>query len=721
MKFQKSKPYKLILSISLSAILLIVAVIFIDIVRFGYSHIKYQPYLSSRFLDRNGEVLFDLYRDEYRLWVPLSEIPESLQKATIAMEDHRFYSHIGVDPIAIGRAAKSTFIDKELEGGSTITQQFVKNAYLTSERTFNRKFREAFYALLLETVNTKQEILEKYLNEVGYGGVYYGVATASNYYFGKPVNEISLAEAATLAALTKAPTDLSPSTNKEAVMARQKIVLNKMFEYRLITEEEKISALADEVVFVFKEPLLKFPHFSLFVREELLNELTEKDLYGKGMLVTTTLDSNLQQQAQQAVLEEVSKVNQYNVTNGSAVVIAPKTGEVLAMVGSVDYFDSSIGGQYNSALAFRQPGSTFKAFTYAYALTRGYTPATVLKDEPTVYISTNQVYKPVNYDGSYHGNVSIRSALGNSYNIPATRMLYALGPSNLVREVQAAGFSYLEPDKVGLSLTLGGYEVRLLDLTAAYALFANAGYYQEPKIILSIKNTQGEELQLEINEQKRGKQVFSSEVSYLMADMLSDNSARNQAFGSNSLLNIPESKVAVKTGTTDNKHDNWAVGFNADFVVGVWVGNNNNTSLQGVASGLTGASSIWRKITDYGLDYTGNSWFDQPSNIVKADIDANTGLKYCGSGRLVTELFIKGTEPTECGEIKFVLVQKEGETETELGEVSVDEFNHFKAHTDQFRGEYAGRSRGSGELYVKMIGNVEDPYEKLVDNDNEQG
>lgn len=701
-----------ILSLVLFSVLFTFLILGIKAFKTGYDLLTYKPDLSTQLFDKNGEILYQIYGDKNRVWVPVDDMPADLKDAAVALEDHRFYEHFGVDFAAIARAAKSTYFEGDLEGGSTITQQFIKNAYLTSERTYSRKIKEAYLALILETFQSKDEILEKYLNEIGFGGVYYGVGSASRFYFNKDVSELTLAQAAGLMALTKAPTNLSPRTNLQEFNSRKNLVLEKMFEYGYISQEEKEQAAAEDLQFAFAEIPFRAPHFSLYVKDLLIKEYGEEKVLKGGLQVTTTLDYSLQQGAEEALLQELDKVKGFNVTNGAIVALEPKSGGILVMVGSKDYSSDENSGKFNAATAFRQPGSTFKPFTYALAFEKGYSPATVLKDVPTQFIGGDKPYKPVNYDGAYHGQVSIRQALASSYNIPAVRMLAALGVDKLLNETQKLGFDYIESSKTGLSLTLGANDVRLLDLTAAYGSFANMGNFVKAFPYFKINDSFGKEVYAHKVE---SNSVFSAEASYLISDILADNSARAAAFGTNSQLAFSNNKVAVKTGTSDDKRDNWAVGYTPSFVIGVWVGNNDFTPMSGVASGLTGASSIWRKVTDSFLSYGNPGWFEQPARVVKAVVEKSSGLKYCNSGQPGEELFIFGSEPEECGRgSAYVLYERVGEDRVKVAEVDIDVYNHFLAYPDQFKGEFSAQYFGSGQsrdLFVEREGLEPDPLE----------
>lgn len=611
----------------------------------GYRLYSYTPNLSSAISDRDGNLLRYVYHNEHRLWVPLEDISPDLVNATIAMEDHRFYSHFGVHLIAIARAAKSTFIDGELEGGSTLTQQYIKNAFLTPERTLTRKIKEAYLAILLERMVSKDTIVEKYLNEVAYGNVYYGVETASQFYFGKSASDVNVAEAAILASMTKAPSQISPVSDRNYLLSRQQIVLDKMHQQGYLSQEELTHAQNTDVRFTLQAPQMSAPHFTQQVIYTFAQEHGEDYLNTKGLHITTTLDSSLQSQVEDTVSSTVAEYSGYNVTNGAALVLQPQTGEVLAWVGSKNYYAEDIPGKFDVLTAHRQPGSTLKPFLYAMALENGHTAATMINDIKTTFELTeiNKEYTPVNYDGRFHGPVSIRQALANSYNVPATRMLATVGLPTFITYLEKLGIDYIDSSRVGISLALGGYEIRPVDLASAYTSLANQGHLTTPRFVLSWTNHPGEEYQTKVE----SRSVIDSSVAYIITDILSDNQARSQAFGTNSLLYIDqETPIAVKTGTSNNKRDNWAIGYTPDFLVLSWVGNNDNAPMAQATSGLTGATPIWRTVTDAMINQVGSHWYEQPSDIVQSETNP-----YCNVGSSQPELYIQGTQTSQCKQV----------------------------------------------------------------------
>jgi 1A family penicillin-binding protein len=591
---------------------------------------------STRILDRHGELLYEIYLDRNYSPVKIDQIPDFVIKATLAVEDDKFYEHNGIRLDSIIRAVKKIVFEDTLQGGSTITQQLVKNVLLTPERTISRKIKEAVLALMVEAKYSKEEILEMYMNNIPYGGTSWGIQSASEKYFGKNVWELSLAEASLLAGLPTAPTFYSPLTDTDLAKNRQKYVLDRMKFLGFINEEEFEEAYSRELNFIDQKGYIRAPHFVDFVRKDLEEKYGKRFVELGGLTITTTLDLGLYDKVQQIVAEEVEKNSYLGFSNGASVVMDVKNGEILAYVGSVDYFKEGWGA-YDVVTALRQPGSSIKPVTYGLALSGKFTPATIINDSPVTYKFNGAApYKPVNYDGRYHGKVTLRQALANSYNIPAVKVAREVGPDNIAVKGKEMGLTNWEADgSYGLSITLGGKEVRLLDHTNLYATLARGGVFKEPKIYLSIKDSKGFEIYFDNREEK---QVLSYEVSYLLWHILSDNQARLPAFGVNNFLSVPGYKVAVKTGTTDNIKDNWTMGYTPSYVVGVWVGNNDGTPMRkGLASGLTGAAPIWNRVMTEVLKDKENEVYKMPENVfVKKD-------ERCGA----SEVFIKGSNVPE--------------------------------------------------------------------------
>jgi len=610
---------------------------------------------STKITDRNGEPLYEIFTDQRRTPVNFEDIPEDLKNATIAIEDKNFYKHQGFDPVGMLRGLSRIFTRGYAQGGSTLTQQLVKNVLLTPERSVFRKVREFILAVQIERTYSKDQILQMYLNEAPYGGTAWGVESASEIYFGKNVHDLNLVESAILAGLTQRPSYYSPySAEPKAYIGRTQEVLRRMREDGYISEEQEEEAKSqlEDVAFVGKSASFKAPHFVQYIQRILEDRYGERVVEQGGLRVTTTLDLGLQEAVQNIVAEEIAKVEKLHITNGAAVVLNPETGEILAMVGSKKFDDPDYDGQVNVTLSLRQPGSAIKPITYATALKQGYTASTLIMDTPTEFPggAGQPPYKPVNYDGKFRGPVQLRFALANSINLPAVKTLARVGIENMLLTAYDLGVTSLEPTKdtlsrVGLSVTLGGGEVRLLELTDAYAAFLNKGYRVDPTAILKVEDSNGKVLE-EVTP-KKGKRVLSEEQAFIIADILSDNQARSSVFGTNSLLNIQGRKIAVKTGTTNDKRDNWTFGGNTQALAGVWVGNNDNSPMKEVASGVTGASPIWRRIILEALKDKPNVGFEVPPGVVTAAVDNLSGNAAHDGYPSRIEYFIKGTEPRE--------------------------------------------------------------------------
>jgi 1A family penicillin-binding protein len=645
---------------------------------------------STKILDRNGVVLYDIYADQNRTPIDFDDAPQFLKDATISIEDKNFYVHQGFDPFGMVRGISRIFTRGYAQGGSTLTQQLVKNVLLTSERSIVRKIKEFVLAVQIERKYSKDEILQMYLNEAPYGGTAWGVGTASEVYFGKKVKDLNLVESAILAGLPQRPSAYSPySSTPGAYVERTKQVLRRMREDGKITSEQEEGATTELENVEFRERGANFkaPHFVQYVEKILEERYGQVVVEQGGLKVTTTLDLSLQEKAQEIVAEEIEKVKALHITNGAAVVIDPQTGEILSMVGSRGFSDPDIDGQVNVTVSLRQPGSSFKPFTYITGFKKGYTPSTLLMDVPTEFPGGQgqPLYKPVNYDGKYRGPIQIRYALANSINVVAVKMLALVGIKDTLQTAYDMGLTTLPPtsatmSRVGLSLTLGGGEVRLLELTGAYSPFLNTGFKVEPIAILKVEDADGKVL--ESNDPKKGNRVLTPEQAYVMADILSDNEARSQVFGLNSLLNIPGRQVAVKTGTTNDRRDNWTVGGNPQTVVGVWVGNNDNSPMTQVASGVTGASPIWRKIVLEALNGKPNVTFEVPGGIVTKSVDSVSGYASHDGFPSRIEKFVAGTEPSENDPIhlKLKVCKLDGKIATpgDISSGSYEEKEYFR-------------------------------------------
>ncbi len=609
--------------------------------------------LTTRILDRNGNLLYRIYEDENRTLVALPVVSQYLKDATIAIEDQQFYQHFGFSLKGIFRALFKNFSGETMQGGSTITQQLVKNRLLGNEKTYRRKVRELLLALLVERIYSKDQILEMYLNTVAYGGSTYGIEEASWRYFNTSAKDLTLAQAALLAGLPQAPSTYTPfGANPELAYARQSEVLRRMVEDGYISQLQADQAKQERLVFNQNKIDIKAPHFVMYVRKILAEKYGEEILSKGGLEVRTTLDLGLQDQAQTIVSDEVAKLGVFHISNGAALVTNPKTGEILAMVGGADYFDFAHDGQVNVTIRPRQPGSSIKPLTYALAFEQGKTAASIIEDAPIVYQTPgSKPYAPKNYDGRFHGKVTLRQALASSYNIPAVKLLAELGVSNLIDKAEVLGIStWQDRSRFGLSLTLGSGEVLMTDMAQLYSSFANLGYPVPLNPFLEISNYKGEAIYRN-NCAIDGENCYndlhlSPKSAYLITNILSDNQARSAAFGLFSVLNIPNQQVAVKTGTTNSMKDNWTIGYTTDRLVATWVGNNDNTPMSYVASGITGASPIWNKIMLLLLDDHQPHHFLIPDNLIKVKICATTGTLPCSACPQITEeLFVKGTQP----------------------------------------------------------------------------
>jgi 1A family penicillin-binding protein len=633
----KIKYFLLGCLVTLSLVFCFQSYIFIKELPSPYSIGKTNYPLSTHIYDRNNILLYEVYREQNRTPVSLKGLPVYVAQATIAIEDKDFYHHQGVAFFSgIVRAVKEMAVHRNLQGGSTITQQLVKTALLSPDRTVERKIKEIILALWTEKIYSKDQILEMYLNQVPYGGSSYGIEEAAKTYFGKEPQKLTLEEAAFLAGLPQAPSVYSPYGNPQAALERRNQVIEAMKNQGYIDEESKVKAEKTDLNVLPPKTSIQAPHFVFYVKNQLEDYYGIKTVEEGGLKVTTTLDENIQQQAEQILKEELDKISYLNVTNGAILVTRPSTGEILAMVGSVDYF-SQPDGAFNVTTALRQPGSSIKPIMYSLALQKGYTAASILDDSPVVFNIPGSVpYRPVNYDGKFHGKIPLRYALANSYNIPAVKTLNSIGVDNFIDFATKMGIStWNDKSRYGLSLTLGGGEVNMVDMAEAFGVLANLGYKIPINYFQKIEDDNGNILR-EITPFKIRE--MDPAVAFIINDILSDNFARTLAFGPSSSLEIPGYKVAVKTGTTNDKRDNWTIGYTPEFLVAVWVGNNDNTPMNPyLTSGITGAAPIWNRVMSYLLrNYgTGNKWYEKPENIVE---------KNCFFGR--KEYFVKGTENT---------------------------------------------------------------------------
>ena len=594
----------------------------------------------TQIYDRTGQHLLYEFYDERRIYIPLKEVAPVMVQATLAIEDANFYTHRGFDPRGIARAAWDNFRTGETVGGaSTITQQLVKRMLLTDEQTYIRKLREIMLATQVDALYSKDRILEMYLNQVYYGNQAYGIEAAALSYFGKSAKHLELAEASILAGLVQLPSRYDPVSNTPAALARQRQVLDQMVRLGYASAEEADEAAEKSKRFTYKmqETTIQHPHFAFFVKEQLQQRINPDVLAG-GLKVITTLDVEANNRAQDIIRRRVNEIRWQKVNNGSLVAINPQTGEILAMVGSFDYYNRAIDGQVNVAMANRQPGSSFKAYTYAAAFaTKRFYPSTLVADVPLrkADISDKKTgfYTPVNYDGKYHGTPSFRSALANSYNIPALLVQDAVTTPELIKMARTLGITTELPNVA--SLTLGAGVVRLLDMTSAYGVFANSGVRVEPTPFLKITDSAGNV----IHELGRplGQQVIPGFVAYQIADILSDTAARRPMFGN--VLDLAGGRTAaVKTGTTNDYKDSWTLGFTPTLVTGVWVGTTDNSPMLQVAGSL-GAGYIWKDFMDSSLRGYPNQAFLMPIDAVRAPI--------CPFN-FVTDIFAADGVPTRC-------------------------------------------------------------------------
>lgn len=572
---------------------------------------------TTKLYDRTGQtVLYEIHGDEQRSMVTLDKIPAFVQQATIVAEDKNFYSHSGFSLRGIIRAAVVDILTgRRGQGGSTLTQQLVKNAILTKEKLFSRKLREIILAWRIEKTFSKDQILQMYLNEIPYGGSTYGIQAAAKSYFNKNVEDLTLAEAAALAALPKAPSAMSPYTaaGLERLMARQHYILDSLVDGSYITDQEAVSAKNKKLEFVPRRSAITAPHFSMWIYDQLVEKYGQRLVEEGGLKVITTLDTNLQTAAEEAVSNQVdSNKKKFQANNASLVSIDVATGQLLAMVGSADFFDEKIDGQVNVALAPRQPGSSFKPIVYAAAFELGYSPQTIVFDLETDFPTDQGKYHPKNYDLKERGPVSLRQALAGSLNIPAVKVLYLTGIERVLELAQKLGYTSLtDRSRFGLSLVLGGGEVSLLEHANAYASLARNGRFLPYTSILKIEANDGRVL--EEWQPPTDQQIIQPETTKTLTSVLSDNNARSFIFGSSNYLTLPNRPVAAKTGTTNNYHDAWTMGYTPQLATGVWVGNSDYTAMKRGADGSVVAAPIWQKFMVSAHQNLPVINFDQPS------------------------------------------------------------------------------------------------------------
>ncbi|MCM2338950.1 MAG: PBP1A family penicillin-binding protein [Burkholderiales bacterium] len=582
---------------------------------------------STKIYDRTGEILlYDIHQDVKRTNIPFEKMSANIKNATVAIEDSEFYNHSGVRITSTVRAVLSNLFNVGIGGGgSTITQQLIKNTLLTSKKSIVRKIKEWVLAIKIDSSMSKEKILEYYLNENPYGGNVYGIEEASKTYFNKNAENLTLAEAAYLAAIPQSPTTLSPyGKNKEKLNTRKNLVLSRMKELNFITEEEYNNALKEVVTFIPQAKTgIKAPHFVFFIKDYLEQKYGVEAVESKGLKVTTSLDYSLQEKGETIVKDGAFKNKKdWNGENAGLVAIDPKTGQILTMVGSRDYFDKEIDGNFNIATALRQPGSSFKPFIYATAFNKGFTPDTVLFDLPTEFQTTcnaygkalpghNQAncYMPQNYDGKTVGPIKLRDALAQSRNIPAVKLFYLAGLNESLKTAEDMGISTLtDIGRYGLTLVIGGGEVSLLDITSAYSVFANDGIKNQYTGILKIEDMNGNILE---EYKPNPKEVLPKNTALTISNVLSDNNARIPTFGSSSTLFIPGKEVAAKTGTTNSNKDAWTIGYTPSIAVGVWAGNNDNKPMKKGGSAVAGP--IWNSFMVEALKILPSEKFEKPN------------------------------------------------------------------------------------------------------------
>lgn len=586
---------------------------------------------STKIYDRTGKtVLYSVHDEIRRTVVPYEDISRYIKNATVAIEDREFYQHHGIKPKAILRAIIANITEGlGSQGGSTITQQVIKNTLLTTDKSLSRKLKEALLALKLEKKYSKDEILNLYLNESPYGGTIYGVEEAAQAYFGKKASDVTLAEAAYLAALPKAPTYYSPYGNHvDALETRKNLVLREMVTLGFITQTEADTAKTEHVTFSREEARgLKAPHFVMYVLEYLEQNYGRDALETGGLKVITTLNYDLQKKAEDIVAQYgAENERKFNAKNAGMIGLDPNTGDILVMVGSRDYFDTSHQGNFNTTISHRQPGSAFKPIVYAAAFNKGYTPDTVVFDVPTNFsvncsplgiplsptTQKDSCYMPENYDGKYRGPMTLRNALAQSINVPAVKVLYLVGLNDAITTAQALGIKSLDnPKSYGLTLVLGGGEVSLLELTSAYGVFATEGIRHEPTPIVKIEDLAGNVLE---EHKSASADVLPANTARLISSVLSDNIARTPLYGSNSPLYFPGRAVAAKTGTTNDYKDAWVIGYTPSLALGAWVGNNDNTPMEKKVAGFL-VAPMWNAMFNEALKTLPDESFTPPDPI----------------------------------------------------------------------------------------------------------
>lgn len=621
-KKRKLIPISLILIILIFISIYFIREIFSDLP--NVNDIYNPPKLSTKIYDRNGVLLYKFYENENRTWVGIDKIPQSLIEATIAVEDKDFMKHRGLSIKGIIRAFFYNLINRnKIQGGSTITQQLVKNVFLSNERTWKRKIKEMVLAVMVENKLSKMDILERYFNQVPYGGEVYGVQEASWKFFDKNVWELSKGEATYLAGLPASPTSFLPSNNNGGSKIRQNHVINEMLRVGFINQEEAFEIREEKLNVINNKIDILAPHFVFYIRDYVSKRFGLSNFERQGLSIKTSLDINLQKMAEEITKNEVDKVRYLNISNGASLIIDVKTGDILAMIGGIN-------SDYNVTTALRQPGSSIKPINYLLALQKGKSLLTTIEDAPVSYtIPGQKPYTPQNYGGKYFGKVTLKTALASSLNIPSVKLLNENGVKNMISLGKSMGINTWEDeDRFGLALSLGSGEIKMTEIAEAYGIFANLGEKIKLNPILEIENYLGEII---YNKQIEKENVIDPKYAFLINSILSDNEARSPVFGSNSLLKIDQKTVAVKTGTTNNLRDNWCIGWTPSYLVVAWVGNNDNSPMSYVASGVSGATPIWHRIMREMIKNKNENW-STPDGVYRANV--------CGK----EEYFVDGTE-----------------------------------------------------------------------------
>ncbi len=654
-----------------------VAILFFGIIGFLYAAwisrdlpsadgvLKRNVTVSTKIYDRTGQtVLYDIHGNIKRTLITLNDVPDITKKAVITAEDRNFYSHSGISFSGIFRSFVTNILTGSKVGGSTLTQQFVKNAILTNEKTYTRKFKELILTYQIEQKFSKDQIMNLYLNEIPYGSVIYGIEAASQSFFGKPAKDLSLAESAIIAAIPNRPTYYSPyGSHKDKLLVRQRYILDSMVELGYITKDQSEAAKNEKLNFKPLTESITAPHFVMYIRELLSEKYGENFINQEGLKVYTTLDLDKQKIAEAAIKDTVeAKGAKYGFGNAALVALDPKTGQILAMVGSADYNNEDIDGQVNVAISNRQPGSSFKPIVYTASFIKGFTPNTVIYDTITNFATGGaKAYEPHNYHNDENGPVTLRKALAGSLNIPAVKLTYLTGMDNILDLADKLGYTTLsDRSRLGLSLVLGGAEVKLLEHTAAYGALSQEGVKHETAAILKIEDNSGKIIE---EYKDKSENVIDPEIARQTTDILSDDGARSYIFGSGSKLTLPGRPVATKTGTTNDFHDAWTMGYTPSLVCGVWVGNADNKQMSSGADGSVVAAPIWNAFMQGALKDTPAESFVKPQPVVtgKAVLDGQvaSGREVridSMSGKLATQYTPSSTIKTvSTGEIHDIL------------------------------------------------------------------